>query len=384
MELLKLILRNTFRQRLRTTLTVSGMAVAVLAFCLLQTVVEAWYAGAAAASPNRLITRNAVSLIFPLPLSYHRKILQVPGVDKVAYANWFGGVYIDERHFFPRIAMGPNFLELYPEFVIPDDQLRAFQLQRNACIAGRKIVEEYGWEIGKPIAMTGNIYPGEWQFVLRGVYRGAEKTTDETQFFFHWTYLDERVRETFPEEAGQVGWYTVRIEDPSQAATISQNIDALFENSFAETLTETEKAFQMGFIAMTEAIVIAIRIVSFVVIGVILLVLTNTMAMTARERMSEYAVLKTLGFGNGFLSILIAGESLAIALFGGMLGMAVTFPAADLFSARMGTMLPVFRVQGRTLLMALILSGIVGALAAVFPVWKATRIRIAEALGHIG
>jgi putative ABC transport system permease protein len=385
MELIKLILRNTLRQRLRAALTIMGMAVAILAFCLLRTVVDAWYAGVAAASPNRLVTRNAVSLIFPMPINYRQKILQVPGVSRVAYANWFGGVYIDERNFFPRMAVGPEiFFDLFPEFVLPDDHLKAFQKQRNACIAGQKLVQKYGWKLGDTINLTGNIYPGDWQFVLSGVYRGATKTTDETQFFFRWDYLDEVLKKNMPYLSGYAGWYVVQIRNPFESGAISRTIDALFKNSWAETLTETEKAFQMGFVAMTDAIVTAVRMVSFVVIGVILLVLANTMTMTARERMSEYAVLKTLGFGNRFLFFLISGESVTLALLGGLLGMALAFPVADVFAAEMSTLLPVFHIHWKTLLLATVLCLAIGLLASAFPTWRATRIRIASALSHIG
>jgi putative ABC transport system permease protein len=385
MELIKLIIRNALRQRLRAALTMLGMAVAILAFCLLRTVVDAWYAGVSAASPNRLVTRNAVSLIMPLPISYRQKILQVPGVNKVAYANWFGGVYIDEKHFFPRMAVGPDiFFDLFPEFIIPEDQLKAFQKQRNACIAGRKLVQKYGWKLGDAINLTGNIYPGDWQLVLRGVYSGATKTTDETQFFFQWDYLDEVMKKNNPLRSGYAGWYVVQIRNPFESGPISQNIDALFKNSWAETLTETEKAFQMGFVAMTDAIVMAVRIVSFVVIGVILLVLANTMTMTARERMPEYAVLKTLGFGNRFLFLLISGESITLALVGGLLGMILAFPVAHIFAKEMSTLLPVFHIQLETLLFATALCFAIGLLAAIFPTWRAVRIRIAPALCHVG
>jgi putative ABC transport system permease protein len=384
MELFKIIIRNSLCHRLRASLTVVGMAVAILAFCLLQTTVEAWYGGVAAASPNRLISRNAVSLIFTLPITYRQRILQVPEVNQVAYANWFGGVYIDERHFFPRMAVGPpNFFDLFPELIIPREHLRAFWTQRNGCIVGQKLIKQHGWELGDTITLTGNIYPGEWRLVLVGVYRGATRSTDETQMFFRWDYLDEAVKKT-PMESGQVGWYIIQIDNPQNAGAVSQNVDGLFKNSLAETLTETEKAFQMGFVAMTEALVVAIRIVSFVVIGVILVILANTMAMTARERMSEYATLKTLGFGNLFIAKLIGGESLTLALLGGLLGMGLSFPAAQVFSERLGTILPVFRIQGKTLLLAAVMCCAIGLLAALFPVWRATRIKIVDALTHIG
>lgn len=384
MGLIKLIFRNSLRHRLRTCLTVIGMAVAILAFCLLRTTVEAWYGGVAAASPNRLICRNSVSLIFTLPVSYRQRILQVPEVKQVAYANWFGGIYIDERHFFPRMAVGPSsFFDLFPEFIVDREQLKSFWTQRNGCIVGEKLVRQYGWQLGDAITLTGNIYPGEWRFVLVGTYRGASKTTDETQFFFRWDYLDEVVKKSTM-ESGQVGWYVIQVANPRNAGAVSREVDGLFKNSLAETLTETEKEFQLGFVAMTEAIVMAIRIVSFVVIGVILVILANTMAMTARERISEYATLKTLGFGNAFLVKLIAGESLTLALMGGALGMGLSFPAAQIFSRNMGTILPVFHIQWKTLVLAFTVCCAIGLAAAIFPLWRATRMRIVDALTHIG
>lgn len=385
MTLLKLVLRNTFRQRLRTVLTLIGMAVAILAFCLLRTVVEAWYGGVQASAPDRLITRNSVSLIFPLPLSYRTRILQMPGVKKVVYANWFGGVYIDEHNFFPRMAIGPSdYFEVYPEFVLTPEEKTNFWRRRNACVAGRKIAEKYHWKIGDTITMRGNIYPGDWSFALAGIYHGAEKTTDESQFLFRWDYLDETLRKTSPSRAGRVELYIVKLDDPTNAGAISKAIDVLFESSLAKTLTETEKAFQLGFVAMTEAIVIAIRIVSFVVIGVILMILANTMAMAARERTSEYAVLKTMGFGNLFLTCLIAGESVCISMLGGVAGMALSFPSASIFSKKMGSFLPIFHLSYSTLLLSAGICFLIGLLAAVFPAWRASRVEVAEALGHVG
>ncbi|MGA2935622.1 MAG: FtsX-like permease family protein [Syntrophobacteraceae bacterium] len=386
MQFLKLVIRNTFRQRLRTTLTIFGMAVAILAFCLLDTIVEAWYIGVNSASPNRLISRNSVSLIFPLPLNYRSRVQLVPGVDQVVYANWFGGVYIDERHFFPRMAVGPeNYFDVFSEFRVSKEELTAFWKQRNACIAGRKIVEQYGWKPGDTITLTGNIYPGDWRFVLRGVYSGATKSTDETLFFFRWDYLDETVKKNMPARAGQVGWYVIQVHNPADAGQISESVDNLFKNSSAETLTETEKAFQAGFLAMTEAIVIAVRIVSYVVIGVILIVLVNTMAMTSRERTPEYAILKTMGFGSKHLWFLIAGESVFISTLGAAVGMALSYPAASVFSSSTGSLLPVFQIHfWKTLSFCALISFGIGIVSSLLPIWSAGRVRIAEALRHLG
>ncbi|MFH0789226.1 MAG: ABC transporter permease [Pseudomonadota bacterium] len=384
MKLFKVVFKNTLRHKLRTGLTVIGIAVAVLAFCLLRTVIHAWYAGVEASAANRLITRNAISLIFPLPLSYLTKIKQIPGVTGVTYANWFGGIYIDEKNFFPQFAIdAKSFFNLYPEILIPENQKATFMRERKACLAGRKLVNKYHWKIGEVIPLRGVIFPGNWEFVLRGVYHGSQKIVDETQFFFHWDYLNEQLKLVSPIRANRVGWYVIRLADPFKAPETAQNVDQTFKNSLAETLTETEKAFQLGFIAMTEAIVISIKVISIVVIIIIMIVLANTMAMTARERMAEYAVLKTLGFGGGTLFLLITGESFLIALSGGVLGIGLTFPVVRLVARPLEMFFPVFRVHPATLWMALGASAVVGLVASLFPVYRAINIRIADGLRGI-
>jgi putative ABC transport system permease protein len=386
MQLLKLIIRNAFRQRLRTVLTIFGIAVAVLAFCLFDTVVQAWYVGIDTASPNRLVSRNSVSMIFPLPLNYRSRIQMIGGIEQVVYANWFGGVYIDERHFFPRMAVGPeSYFNVFSEFVVPKDQLKAFWKERNACIVGRKLIEQYGWKPGDTIVLTGNIYPGEWRFVLRGIYTGATSSTDETLFFFRWDYLDETLKTKMPLRAGQVGWYVIMVRDPADAGQISEAVDAMFKNSSSETLTETEKSFQAGFLAMTEAIVIAVRVVSYVVIGVILIILVNTMAMTSRERTPEYATLRTMGFGTRHLWLLIAGESVVISMVGSMIGMALSYPAANIFSSNSGSLLAVLQVHSLRTFGFCASAGLgIGILSALLPIRRASHIKIAEALRHLG
>jgi len=385
MDLIKLILRNIFRHRLRSGLTILGVAVAMLAFCILRTLVAAWYLGVDASSPDRLVTRNKISLIYSLPIAYKNKILQVQGVKNVAYGAWYGGVYIDKKNFFPQFALsGTDYLDIYPEYLISDSARNAFERERNAAIAGRKLVERFGWKIGDVIPLQGTIYPGKLELVLKGVYKGARKNVDETALFFRWDYLNEQAKKTFPERADRVGWYMVQIKEPNRAAEVSEETDALFRNSLAETLTETEKAFQLGFVAMTDAIVGAIQVISVVVIGIILMVLANTMAMTARERSGEYAVLKTLGFRKWFVFALIAGESLAIAAIGGIAGAILSFPGAMIFRKQLEAFLPVFEVEPSTIALLLAVSLVVGLLAALPPAVKASRMSIAEGLRHIG
>ena len=385
MYLLKLILRNALRHRLRTLLTVLGLLVAILSFGLLQTVVDAWYTGANSAAPDRLVTRSAVSLVVPLPVHYRDKIRAIDGVRSVASANWFAGVYQEPKNFFPQFAIDPlTYLAMYPEYRIHPDQLRDFMRDRKGAVVGRKLADTYGFKLGDVVPLKGTIFAGNWEFVVRAIYEGATPKTDTSQFFFHWEYLNETVRTRAPQRANQVGVFVVQVRDVSRAAEISAAIDAQFRNSPAETLTETEKAFQIGFIKQTEAIVIAIRIVSFVVIFIILAVMANTMAMTARERIAEHATLKALGFGPGFLGGLIYGESLAIAFAGSALGVLLTFPVAQWFGAKMGTLFPVFEVSGETVWLQFACALVVGVAAAVVPAYRAAQVRIVEGLRAVG
>ncbi|AJE02953.1 ABC transporter permease [Geobacter pickeringii] len=385
MFFLRLIIRNAFRHKLRTILTIVGVAVAVLAFGLLRTLVDLWYAGVEASSASRLVTRNAISLVFPLPISYKDRIRQVPGVKGVSWGNWFGGIYKEEKNFFPSFAVEPKeYLAMYPEYVIPDDQRSAFLLDRRGCVVGRKTAERFGWKIGDAVTLRGTIFPGQWEFVIRAIYRGAKKNTDETQLFFHWDYLNETVKKTIPRRADQAGFYLVELKKPEQAAEVSLAVDALFKNSLAETLTETEKAFQLSFVSMTEAIMVAIQIVSYVVIVIIMVVAANTMAMTARERIAEYATLKTLGFGARHIGGVIFGESLVISLAGGVTGILLTFPAAHWIETALSQFFPVFTVARLTIWFDLAAALTVGVIAGIFPTWRGATIRIADGLRRIG
>ncbi|GJH24802.1 FtsX-like permease family protein [Caballeronia novacaledonica] len=384
MFVLKLILRNALRHKLRTTLTVLGLTIAVLAYGLLHTVVDAWYAGAAAASNARLVTRNAISLVFPLPLAYENRIRGVDGVTLVARSNWFGGVYRDPKNFFAQFAVSDNYLDLYPEFVVPDQQRADYQRDRKGALIGRRLADQYGFKVGDVIPLKGTIYPGTWDFVVRGIMEGRDESTITRQLIFHYDYLNETIRKTTKRTVDQVGVYVVGIKDPDDAAVVSRNIDNVFKNSLAETLTETEQAFQLGFVAMSNQIIAAIRVVSYVVILIIMAVMANAMAMSARERTTEYATLKALGFGAGFLSMLVFGESMAICAIGGGIGILATPPMAEVFKHATGGVFPVFMVSHETMLLQAACAFVVAMAAAIVPAVQASRVRIVEGLRAIG
>ena len=384
---LRLVLKNIFRHRLRSALTITGLVVAILAFGLLQTVVHAWYAGADMASATRLITRNATSLVFPLPIYYRERIKAIDGVKAVAVSNWFGGIYKDQSfgNFFPQMAVDPEiWFDIFPEFRTRPAELLAWKRDRAGAMIGRQLADQHGFKVGDTIPLQGTIFPGLWEFHVSGIFEPRDATTITRQMYFHWDYLNEQMKKLYPKRAEYAGLYVVQIADGSRAAEIAQAIDREFKNSLAETLTETEKAFQLGFVAQTETIVMAVRIVSFVVIVIIFAVVANTMAMTARERIAEYATLKALGFGPGFVAALILGESVTIAAIGGLLGVGATFPVALAFKGLLGTLFPVFHVTTTTVAMQVAAAGAVGLAAALVPSVRSARVRIVEGLRHIG
>lgn len=384
-QILKMAVRNAFRHKTRTFLTILAMTIAIIAFGLLRTIVNAWYAGVEAASANRLITRNAISLSFSLPIFYKEKIKQVPGVTKISYGNWFGGVYINEKNFFPNFAVEPeSYLALYPEFVLPENQKKEFLKDKRGAIVGRIQAERFNWKIGDKITLKGTIFPGNWEFVLRGIYHGRDKKTDESLFFFHWDYLNENLKKEAPRRADLVGIYIVGIRSHEDAAKISVEIDKLFKNSFAETLTETEKAFNLNFVAMTEAIVVVIKVISFMIILIIMFVVANTMAMTARERIGEYAILKAIGFDWRYISVIILFETLFISISGTFVGILLIFPLAHYFHKSLENFFPIFIVSYDTLYLSLLAGILVSLFASIAPIFRATKIKVADGLRRIG
>ena len=386
MELVRLMLRNSLRHKLRSVLTILGIGVAVMAFALLRTVVTAWYAGVEASAANRLITRHAVSFVFPLPLAYRDRIARVPGVNKVTYAIWFSGVYVDKNQFFARLAVDSEmFFDVYPEFLVDKEQFEVFKRERNAAIIGIDIAQRYNLKIGDIMPVEGDIFPGQWEFVVRGIYTPRDQTTDPATMMFHYKYIEERIRQEMPDRAGEIGWYIVRIDDPENSAAISEEIDKLFANSRAETKTETERAFQQSFLSAASAIITAMNIMSFVIIGIILLVLGNTMVMSARERTHEYAVLKALGFSAAQIFFLIAGESLILSLLGSALGLGVTLPAVAGFEKALPKgWFPVFYVKPETVVMACAAGLLVGVVASLIPMRRVVTTRIVEGLRYVG
>jgi putative ABC transport system permease protein len=375
-----LIFANLFRKKIRTTLTLGSFAVALFLFGLLAVVRGAFNQGVEIAGANRLVVVNKVSLIQPLPISYKEKLAQIPGVTLVTHDNWFGGVYQDERNFFPQFAIeDETYRQMFPEFIVPDDQWNAFIADRQGAIVGEDLVKRFHWKVGDRVPIKGTIFPGTWEFNIRGIYKGARPQDDTTQFWFRYKYLEEREN---PYWKGLIGWYYVRIDDPGNATRVAGAIDNTFANSPWETKTETEKAFEAGFVKQAGNIEFLLLSIGSVVFFTLLLVTGNTMAIAVRERMRELAVLKAVGFSDAFVLTLVLGESLFLAAIGGGLGLAL----CKLFTLRgdpTGGMLPYFYLAVPAVIVGLLAALAVGLVAGILPAWSAMRLRVADALRRV-
>ncbi|MFQ5702163.1 MAG: ABC transporter permease [Acidobacteriota bacterium] len=380
-----LMARNGMRNPMRTTLTIAGIAVGVIAFGFLQTVLAAYFIGVEASSPNRLVTRHRVSLFNLLPISQRKKILEIPGVTQVSYGVWFGGYYQDPQQFFGQVGVDPDYLKLYPEFILPDDQKKAYANELQAAVVGRKLAKRFGWGLGDRVTLTSGIFSGTWDFIIRGIYHGRDRATDETLMFFHWKRLDERLLTLG--RGSQVGWYLVGVENPRDNGRIISAIDAMFVNSSAPTLTETEKDFNLSFVSMMGTIITIIKIASWIVIGIILLIMANTMMMSARERIAEYGVMKTLGFRTVHLVALIAGEAVCVSLIGTVVGCLLNLGIISVvgrgIEETMGSMFPVFELTSLTIAYSAAMALAAGLAACVVPIGRAVRVPIADALRRI-
>jgi putative ABC transport system permease protein len=379
MKYLHLIIANLFRKKIRTTLTIGSFAVALFLFGLLAIVRGAFNQGEEVAGVDRLVTINKVSLIQPLPLSYRDRLLRIPGIKEVTYSNWFGGVYQDEKNFFPQMAVDVEHERaLFPEFIVPDDQWQAFAADREGAVAGKDLADRFGWKLGDRIPIKGTIYFGTWEFNLRGIYRGKRVQDDNTQFWFHWDYLEEK--RAFGK--GDVGWYVIRVTNPDLSVQVAKAIDQEFANSPFETKTDTEKAFAASFVKQMGNIQFLILTIGGVVFFTLLLVTGNTMAIAVRERIGELAILKAVGFSDWFVLMLVLAESLVVALIGGSIGMLL----AKLFSLGGDPthgMLPYFYLPPMAIVTGMTAALLVGTVAGFLPAISAMRLRVVDAIRRV-
>ena len=379
MKFLPLLWSSLWRKKIRTIFTLLSVFVAFLLFGLLMTIRGAFSFGVDIAGIDRLVLIHKVSLIMPLPVSYKERLAATEGVSLVSHQTWFGGVYQDPANFFAQMVVEPEpFMKIYPEFKIPPDQVKAWLNDRQGAIVGVDLAKRFGWKIGDRIPITGTIWQPKqgqtWEFNVVGMYDG-DQGVDKTQFFFRYDYLDENRRQG----EGLVGWYVVKIADPSQAQQMGAKFDSMFANSSAETKTTTEKGFVEGFakqVGDIGAIMVAILVA---VLFTMLLVAANTMAQSVRERTAEMGVLKTLGFSNTAVLTLVLSESVLIAVIGGSLGLAVSWLIVQQGDPTNG-MLPIFVLPPRDVAIGAAMIVLLGLIAGALPAFNAMNLKITDAL----
>jgi len=382
MKFAHLIWSNLKRKKLRTCLTLLSILVAFILFGLLMAIKQALSGGVQLAGADRLMVRDKVSIIQFLPESYKARMERIPGVSLVTHQTWFGGVYQDPKNFFMQNPVIPGeFLEMHPEFVLAPEQKKAWLQTRTGAIVGRKTAERFHWKTGDKIPIRSSIFPRDggnevWEFDIVGIYDGRDKGTDTTPMFFRYDYFDE-ARPSWAK--GQVGWYTIRIQDPAQAAEVAKRVDREFENSSSETKTEPEGAFLQGWASQICNITIIVGSILGAVFFTMLLVSGNTMSQAVRERTGELGVLKAIGFTNGQIVWFVLAESCLLTMLGGALGLGIAWLVISRGDPTRG-LLPLFFLPTRDLLIGAGISVVLGLVTGIFPALQATRLRVADAV----
>ncbi len=382
MKFLHLIWCNLKRKKLRTSLTLLSIVVAFVLFGFLSAIQQALVGGVALAGADRLIVRDKVSIINFLPVSYEARMERIPGVDFATHQTWFGGIYQDPKNFFMQNPVEPEeFLKMHPEIILPPDQEKAWLATRTGAIVGRRTAERFHWKIGDKVPIRSTIWSQPdgnrtWTFDIVGIYDGKDKGTDTTPMFFRYDYFDEARQQG----KGLVGWYTIRINDPSQAAEVAKRVDAEFENSPRETKTEPEGAFIQGWASQIGNIVFIVAAILSAVFFTILLVAGNTMAQAVRERTGELGVLKAIGFTNAQVVALVLAESCLLTVIGGTVGLALARAITPAVAEKLAGLLPMFFLPMRDLFIGLGLSIALGLVTGIFPALQAMRLRVADAL----
>jgi putative ABC transport system permease protein len=390
MNLATLAVKNVSRHKGRTALTALGIAVAIVLFTLMRVFVLSWTGSVDDAASDRLGTRHKVTFIMTLPKRYAEDIANIPGVAKVngvpqvSYMNWFGGkVESRPNDFFATIATDPEtFLQVYNEIIVDPAQAAAWKANRQGALVGDQLAKLMGWKVGDKVVLSGSIYPGNWDFVIEGIYTAQRRTVDRSTFWFHWNYLNESPVSRIKD---QIGWIVTRVDTPGASAEIAKKIDAVFDERDVQTLTMSEKAMNQSFLGMFSAILKAIDVVTVAILLIIVLILGNTIAMAVRERTHEYGCLRAIGFRGKHIALFVVGESLTIGLIGGLLGLAIAQvfingllgPAVE---EMMGAMFPHFRIPPALAATGMVIAAGLAVVAAIVPAYRASKLNVAESL----
>ena len=390
MSLLGIAVKNLGRNLFRATLTIFGVIIAMLAFVLLRTVLSAWTMGAEYAAQDRVATRHKITMVMTLPLRYAEDVRAVPGVRDVAYFNWFGGRVPDRDDvFFANMATDPEqFLRVYDEISLPEDQKKAWVQDRQGAVIGAQLARQMKWKVGQKVTLAGTIFPGDWQFTIRGIYTAKRRSIDQSSLYFNWKYLNESA--DIPESMkDQIGWIATKVESASMAGKVSKAIDALFDSRDIQTLSMSERAMTASFMGMLGSLLTTVDVVSIVILAIMMLILGNTIAMSVRERTQEYGVMRAIGFQPGHLVTLVLGESAAIGIAGGALGLALCYPLIDkligpMMEDQFTSFFPYFRLAEADAFIALGVSVLVAVVAAIIPAIQASKLDVVDALRRVG
>lgn len=377
-----LVAKNLRRRLRRTILTVLGLGVALFLFTTLRTFLRTLRTVGDVGSESRLVVTNKLGIVFPLPLAYRSRLSSIDGVRTVSWASWFGGIYQDPKNFFANFAVdAESYLALYREIVLPPEQRQAWLADRAGAIVGARTMERFGWTLGQTVTLRGTIWPGEHRFNIRGVYTAGRKGFDQTSLIFHHRYLDEVARAQGAE--GTTGWYVLGVTDPTRAPGIAQAIDRSYENSSAATRTQTEKAFNLSFVGLYGNIGFFLNAIGMAVVFAILMVAANTMAMSARERFGEVAVLKTLGFTDGDVLRLVLAESLVVAGLGLLLGLGGALFLFNVVDFDVGGFVPGLEVTPAIAAAATGIALLIALVSGAVPAWQSARLKVVNALRYV-
>jgi putative ABC transport system permease protein len=322
-----------------------------------------------------------------VPKRYIDTVRATEGVAVATYANWFGAKDPNNPDsFFATLAVDPGtFLKVYDEMVVPPEQIEAWLEDRKGAVVGDVLARQLGVKVGDKVTLSGTIYPGDWEFNVRGIYSASRKSIDNSQFLFHWDYMNESLPDR---RRDQIGWIISRIDDPTKGTQIGAAIDAVFDVKDVQTATMSERAMNLSFMAMFSAMLTALEIVSLIIMAIMMLILGNTIAMGVRERTGEYAVLRAVGFMPRQISFMIVGEGVVVGVLSAAAGCALAYPIVERGLGRwleenMGSFFPWFRIEPKTLLIALILAVGLALLASLAPAWQAAKLNVTDALRRV-
>lgn len=384
--------RNVLRNKFRTLLTIFGVAVAVLTFVLIRTVLYAWTSAGDYAAKDRIVTRHKVTFVMTLPKRYADDLAskKVAGIEKSGHASWFGGKDPNhDREFFGTFAINDAYLDVYSEFSTPKAELEDWKKNKQGAIVGDVLAKKLGWKVGDRVTLQSGIYPdppdGPWTFTISAIYTATAKSVDRSTFLFHYDYLNDAQPAN---RKDQIGWIASRVSSGESAPDLSLKIDKHFDAEDIQTLSQDERAFNSSFLAGISAILGAMNLVSGVILVIMLLILGNTIAMGVRERTQEYGVLRAIGFLPKHIVIFIMGEAIVTGAIGGAVGLAISYPIVQGGMGRwleenMGNFFPYFRIPLGDAVLAFALSLVLGALAGLLPALGASKLKVTEALRRV-